>query len=268
MTKSEYLSNSAKLFAVNGIILFIANAFIFAGNYNAELGAYGTKLANYTFFIILVLGFLALNGEGIGYKRHKDFINRKRIKMLKFLLLFVFVVRYIKVPIEQAFFTSDSAGAGQIIGKLLLSIFNTAGSYSFLFIMVSLLYLIRDKHNSKLFLFEVVSFFSGIIYAVYRTFYFCITKYQLIETDGFLVKLFSSESAMYILSLIEYLFFIVMCIMVVRSYNLKIADEMEERNKQKKKMLYAPKIYNTDHIGLDTLEDQFLLCSDEVEETL
>ena len=32
-------------------------------------------------------------------------------------------------------------------------------------------------------------------------------------------------------------------------------------------MLYAPKIYNTDHIGLDTLEDQFLLCSDEVEET-
>lgn len=263
MTKSEYLSNSAKLFAVNGIILFIANAFIFAGNFNAQLGAYGTKLANYTFFIILVLAFLALNGEGIGYKRHKDFINKKRIKLLKLLLLFVFILRYAKVPVEQTLLSWNGSEFLQVMGKIFLGFFNTVGSYSFLFIMVSLLYLIRDKADTRLFLFETVSFFSGVFYALYRTLYICICKYQLIGTDGVIVKVFSSESVMYILGLVEYFLFIVMCFVIIHSYNLKVADEMEEKNKQKKKMKFAPKIYNTDHIGMDSLEDQFFLACDE-----
>ena len=98
MTKAEYLSNSAKLFSINGIILFVANAFIFAGSFNADLGAYGTKLSSYTFYIIAVLSFLGLNGEGVGYKRHRDFSNRKRTRVLKLLLLFVFLIRFIKKP--------------------------------------------------------------------------------------------------------------------------------------------------------------------------
>ena len=98
MTKAEYLSNSAKLFSINGIILFVANAFIFAGKINSDLGAYGTKFSNYTFYIIAILCFLSLNGEGVGYKRHRDFGNKKKtiaLKIAKWIIWYLAIIALI-----------------------------------------------------------------------------------------------------------------------------------------------------------------------------
>lgn len=263
MTRAEYLSNSAKLFSINGIILFVANAFIFAGSFNDGLGAYGTRLSNYTFYIIAVLSFLALNGEGIGYKRHRDFVNKKRTKALKFVLLFAFLIRFIKRSVEAFILTVGGKCGAPVFAKVFLGFFNTFATYCFLFTLVSLLYLVRDKGEKSLRGPEIVSFLCGIIYAVYRSFYYCITKYDLTEFGSAFEKIFSNTSAMYILSLIGYLAFVVMCFAVVHCYNKKILCEQEEKIKERKKMLVAPKIYNSDHLGLDTLDDDFLLAADE-----
>ncbi len=262
MTRAEYLSNSAKLFSINGIILFVANAFIFAGNINAELGAYGTKLSNYTFYIIAVLSFLALNGEGIGYKRHRDFSAKKRIRKLKFLLLFSFLVRFVKRSVEAFILNIGGAGEGSVFAKLFLGCFNTVATYGFLFTLVSLLYLFRDKKEKNMFIFESASFISGALYGVYRSLYYSVTKYGLTEFGELFSKLFSDSSVMYIFSLFSFFMFIIMCFAVVGCYNKKILQEQDEEIKARKKMLVAPKIYNSDHIGLDTLEDDFLLITD------
>ncbi len=263
MTKAEYLSNSAKLFSINGIILFVANAFIFAGSFNADLGAYGTKLSSYTFYIIAVLSFLALNGEGVGYKRHRDFTNRKRTRLLKLLLVFVFLIRFIKKPVEDSVLSIFGDGALLVIGKLFLGAFNTVASYSFLFTMVSLLYLVRDKGDKKLLPFETVAFGSGIFYAVYRSIFYSVTKYGLSVSVESMELLFSDSTVMYILSLFAYLMFVVMCFAVMRVYNAKVMYEQDEKIKAKKKMLVAPQIYNSSHMGLDTLEDDYLLYKSE-----
>ncbi len=265
MTKAEYLSNSAKLFSINGIILFLANAFIFAGRFNSSLGDYGTKLSDYTFYIIAVLCFLSLNGEGVGYKRHRDFINKKRTKALKFLLLFVFIIRFIKKPVEAFVLNLGRAGAGLVVSKLFLGVFNTVATYSFLFTLVSLLYLVRDKKEKPLVFFETVSFLSGGFYAIYRSINYAVTKYNLTEFGESFTELFSGDSMIYIFSLLEYFLFVVMCLAVMRHYNSKILFEQDEKIKERKKMLVAPKIYNTSHIGLDTLDDDFLLPANEEE---
>ncbi len=264
MTKAEYLLNSAKLFSVNAIILFVANAFIFAGTVNADLGAYGTKISNYTFYIIAVLSFLALNGEGVGYKRHRDFTNKKRINKLKAVLIFVFLTRFVKRAIESFILGLGGASAPLTASKIFLGFFNTFATYGFLFTLVSLLYLMRDKDKKKLFLFECVSFGTGVFYGVYRSFYYAVTKYGLSEFGEKFYNLFSNSSVMYILSLVSFFVFIVMCIVVIHYYNSRVLDEYDEKVKAKKKMLVAPKIYDSSHIGLDTLEDDYLLgVSDE-----
>jgi hypothetical protein len=259
MTKSEYLSNSAKLLSISSIILFVANAFIFAGMFSSELGAYGEKVSNYTFYIVFALNFLALNGESIGYKRHRDFKNRKFTRVLKYILLFTFLIRFIKKPVESLFLFIGGKGVTLILSKLFLGFFNTFATYGFLFTMISLLYLMRDKDENKLFYIESATFFSGILCAVYRSFNYSVTKYELTEIGDGLVTILSNDYIKYVLVLVEFLLFIIMCFIVRKHFDSKILDEQDEKIKARKNMLVAPKIYNTDHLGLDTLEDDFLL---------
>ena len=210
MTKSEYLSNSAKLLSISSAILFIANAFIFAGMFNSGLGAYGEKVSNYTFYIVFVLNFLALNGESIGYKRNRDFKNRKFTRVLKYILLFTFLIRFIKKPVENLFLFIGGKGVTLILSKLFLGFFNTFATYGFLFTMISLLYLIRDKEENKLFYIESATFFSGILCAVYRSLNYSVTKYELTEIGDNLVNMLSNDYVKYVLVLVEFLLFIIM----------------------------------------------------------
>lgn len=259
MTRAEYLLNSVKLFSVSGIILFIANSFIYAGAHNESLLAYGTKITSYTFYIICALCFLALNGEGIGYKRHRDYSCKKKINILKIVLLFIFLVRFLKWAVEDLVLEAGLSGVGLLCGKLFLGLFNTASSFSFLFMLVSLAYLFRDIEIKKVFVFEAVSFVFGFVYCVYRTLCYAVTKYGLDEFGAVFSGFFSNEQILQIFSLIQFLAFIIMCLAVKAHYNSRVLDEQDEKIKERKRMLVAPKIYSSSHVGLDTLEDDFLL---------
>ena len=131
-------------------------------------------------------------------------------------------------------------------------------TYSFLFTLVALLYLVRDKNEKKLLPFETAAFAAGTVYALYRSVFYAVTKYGLTEFGEGFESFFSNTETTYILSLIVYLLFVIMCFAVMRCYNAKILAEQDEKIKAKKKMLVAPKIYNSNQVGLDTLEDDFL----------
>ncbi len=264
MTKSEYLSNSAKLLSVNAIILFVANAFIFVGYYIPQVGSYGQKVSDYTFYIIFGLSFLALNGESVGYKRHRDFKNRKFTRVLKFILLFTFLIRFINKPVEKFFLTLGGEGFTLVLAKLFLGFFNTFATYPFLFVMIALLYMLRDK-DEKIFYVEAITFLAGIVYIVYRSLYMAVAKYKLSSIGDGLSVIFSNDVVRSVLLLTELLLFVIMCFMVRRHFNSKVLAEQDAKIKERKNLLVAPKIYNSDHIGIDTLEDDFLL-REEIEE--
>ncbi len=259
MTKAEYLSNSAKLFTASSVLLFISTACLLLGNFSEKIGSYGQTLSDYSFYIVLFLTALALNGEGIGYKRHRDYINKKRIKYVKAVLAFAVILRFTKGIVEAAVLNVVGDGVSLIIAKIFLGFINTIGTYGFLFTSLSFLYMQRDASNKKLFLTEVVAFTVGVMYAVYRTFYYAVVKYSLTEFGESLGNIFSSSTYLYAISLIQYTFFVVMCVAVMLSYNKRVLDEHDVLVKERKNMLVAPKIYNTDLVGIDFLEDEFLL---------
>ena len=77
MAKSSYLSNSAKLLIAVSALLFIANTLLTLGSFAGiqNFTDLGSSLSNTALYIVLIIGFIAFNGEGVGHKRYKD---RKR----------------------------------------------------------------------------------------------------------------------------------------------------------------------------------------------
>ncbi len=284
MTKAEYLSNSSKLFTISGILLLIATGCIYIGSflqrllsggavgaedvelvssYAQKLSMYGSKLSDYSYYIVLVLSALALNGEGVGCKRHRDYVNKKRVRVLKFFLAYAFLCRFIKITVEGVVLRLSDGVVGFILSKIFLGFFNTSATYSFLFMLLSLMYSIRDAEKKSVFVTESLSFLAGLVYALYRSFYYAVTKYYLMELGESFASIFSNEAFLHILSIIQYSLFVVMCFAVRGYYNSKVLDEHDQMVKRRKNMLVAPKIYNTDLVGVDYLEDDFLVKSEE-----
>ncbi len=266
MTKSEYLSNSAKLFTISSAILLVATGCILLGDFNSKIGSYGATLSKYSFYIVFFMSALALNGEGIGYKRGRDFAGKKRCRVLKFFLAISFIVGLFKKPIEDAVLSIAHTGALGIIVKIFMSVVNTACAYSFLFTMVAFIYMLRDRSEKRVYFAELFTFVLGVIYAFYRTFYYAVTKYSLTEFgDGF-VSFFSNIMVIHFMSMVLYAFVVVMCLFVMCYYNSKVLGEHDDMIKERKNMVVATKIYNTDLVGIDTLEDDFLLPVAETED--
>ena len=261
MTKSEYISNSAKLLMICSVFLFVANALVFFGSAGGTVALLGERLSNFTFYFVTIAVFLAFNGEGIAYKRSKEKSKKRFTNILKFLLVFSFLIRYVKKPFEDFILSSigeNGTSIGSLIAKVFLGTFNTVASFSFLFMMVSFWYMMRDNANNKLLVLQSGTFLVGIVYNFYRIFNYAITKYGLTPGD-FYTWLFSNETFMKTAVLLFYALSGVMFFAVMKAYNKYVLDEQEAVRKTKKNMNFARKIYNTDCVGIDTLEDDWLL---------
>ncbi len=258
MTKSNYLVNSAKLLIACCLILFAANTFVFLGFLGETVLFFGNKLSTFAFYIVLVLGFLAFNGEGISYKKSRNLKRKNHTRLLKALLIFSFLLRYIKMPFESVLLTTDATSFWGGFLRLFLGCFNTAASYGFLFTIVSLWYMKRDKKYKTLYIIELVSFIVGIVSNFYKMLNHTITKYSFAGFSDAFNSAFSNDTVLYVLVLLQFAMNIVMFTFVVKTYNKFLSSEHYEREQEHKKMYFARNIYDTDGFGVDTLEDDYL----------
>ncbi len=268
MTKSEYLSNSAKILLIGSALLFVANALTLVGAYNDVFLAFGEKFSTFSFYAVFLLGFLAFNGEGIAYKHSRETVKKKKTTYLKVLVLFAFFVRYIKIPVENVALSLNIESLGGVFSRMFLGLFNTVSSYGFLLTIVSLWYIFRDNSNKKLLLFETFAFIVGLVYNVYKVFNYTVTKYELDIFGELFVSVFSDKLILNVLCLLQFAFDIFMFFVVMRFYDKKAVKEQEEKAESSKKMLTAKKIYSTDCYGIDNLEDVLFLEKNEVEEVI
>lgn len=259
MTKSDYLSNSSKLLLICSCLLFFANAFTVLVGGDTTLFAYSEKISTYCFYIVAVLGFLAFNGEGIAYKRSKEKKSRNKTRILKLLLIAAFLVRFIKAPVEDFALSFSAEAASGIVSRMLLGVFNTVASYGFLLTAVALWYIFRDGGVGKLMPFEAVAFIFGLVYNIYKSFNYMVTKYELYSLGSAFVKAFSNSEILRALCLVQFAADIVMFVFVFKHYDKNAIIEQEKKAAVMKKMVTARKIYNTDCVGIDTLEDSFFL---------
>lgn len=258
MTKSEYLSNSAKILTVCSVLLFVANALVYSGNLSQIASSIGLKLSNIAFYVVLIAGFLAFNGEGIAYKRSRDLKGKKKTNILKFFLVFAFLVRYIKKPVEYVGLLLSADSISGTFSRIGLGAFNTVASYGFLFTVVALFYMLRDSGNKKLFYVEAAAFLVGIVNNLYKLFNYSVTKYGLTYLGDFFISVFSNETVLHILSLAQFALDILMCVLVMKVYNKFVSDEHARQENGRKNLKFSRKIYNTECVGIDTMEDDYL----------
>lgn len=259
MTKSDYLSNSSKLLLICSCLLFVNSVFtILSGGFEG-FKSLASTFTSICFYGVPVMAFLAFNGEGISYKHTKSLKKRKATIILKILLVSVFLFRYIKTPVTAFLLGFDAQTTAGVISRLFMSFLNTVASYGFLMTVISLWFIFRDKNVKGIVICGFCGLFSGLIYNGFKFINYAIVKYGIPVADNGLSDAFTNESAINVLALVQFGFNIITCIVAYRYFESLVSDEHEEKEKNIKNMVTARNIYSTDCVGIDTLEDDFLL---------
>ncbi len=259
MTKSDYLANSSKLLLICSCFLFAVNSLSFVGMFSDVFSSFTPKLTTVCFYIVLLLGFLAFNGEGIAYKHSRQRNHKKKTVILKAILLSAFLIRFVKTPVEGFALGFSAESVGGAISRLGLGLLNTVASYGFLLTIVALWYIFRDRANKKLFIPQLFALVSGVVYNAYTVFNYSITKFDFTYLGDVFNTTFSNPVVLSVLCLVHFMADIIMFVLVLKFYDTKAITEQSEKTEITKKMVTSRKIYSTDCFGLDTLEDDFFL---------
>lgn len=259
MTRSDYLANSSKLLLICSCFLFVVNSLSLFGMYSDALSDISSKLVSACFYVVLVFGFLAFNGEGIAYKHSRQRSHKKKTVILKIILLSAFLIRFVKTPLESFGMGVDAQSFLGAITRFGLGVLNTVASYGFLLTCVALWYVFRDIGSKKLIIPEVLAFLSGLIYNAYRVVNYSVTKFEFTYFGDVFNEIFSNGLVLNILCLVHFATDIIMFAIVLKYYNTRAITEQDEKTAITRQMVTSRKIYNTDCFGLDTMEDDFLL---------
>lgn len=259
MVKTGYFSNSSKFMAAVSAFLFIANGFVVIGEFtNDKVSSYATMFSSLSLYVVLILGYVALNGEGLGHKRARDRKSKKATGYLKFLLLFVFLYRFIKaIPEQYAVSFSADSFAG-ILFRFVASILSTVGSYGFFVAAVSLWYVIRDGENKKLVPIEATAFISGVLYNLFKMFNYAVGKYGVTALGDIFIRIFTDKYILHTLCLLQFFLDTIMFIVVAKYYNGLSIEEEEQNDKSNHQLIPARSVYEPDGFGIDDFEDKFL----------
>ena len=170
MAKSSYLSNSAKLLIVVCAVLLVANSLLTIGSFanNNSLTDLGSSISNKALYIVLVIAFIAFNGEGVCHKRNRDRKSKKITSYFKWHLFLCFFMNFIKGAFDM--FAMSLTGSARTIVGFIMSFVSTVSTYGFLLCAVSLWYIFRDNSHKKLLSLEALAFSFGLIYNVYKLF--------------------------------------------------------------------------------------------------
>lgn len=268
MTRSEYMANSAKLLLVCSVLLLVANVLGMLGDASAQIADVGAKLSTVSFYVVFFLSFIAFNGEGIGHKRKRSFRRKKATTVLKLAVLVAFLYRFVKAYVIR--FVLSNAEVGLPRGEnVFLAVINTLASYGFVLTVVSLWYMYRDSRTIVLFIAESLSFLVGLCYSIYKVFYYSIiyvanyiTGYNPLGYDvNRLIELletpFARSDIFNILCIAQFSMNIFMFLVAAIHYSRLASSEKEECHRAQKKLEPTLNIYNTDCIGIDTLDDDF-----------
>ena len=260
MAKSTYLSNSAKILAALSGMLLFANILVAVGSMGnlPQVSRLATSFSNLCLYVVLVMGYVAFNGEAVCHKRNRERKKKKLLGAFKLLLFFCFLLRYTKGLPENLAMAVPAQSFGGVLARLGVSLLSTVGSFGFLFGAVSLWYLIRDKGNTKLFFPELVSVMISILYNAFKFFNYAVGKYEITAFGEAFTAVFSQNEISQILCVFQFLFNLIMLVCVTLYYSKKGEGEQKILDENTKELKKARNVLKEEGFGIDTLEDDFL----------
>lgn len=260
MAKSTYLSNSAKILAALSGMLLFANILVAIGSMGGlpSVSKFATSYSNLCLYVVLVMGYVAFNGEAVCHKRNRDRRRKRLLGAFKLLLLLCFLLRYIKAVPEKLAMTIPGESLGGILARMGVSLLSTVGSFGFLFGAVALWYLIRDRENQKLLLPELLAVMMGVVYNVFKLFNYAVGKYGITAFGEGFTAIFSQDSISQILCISHFLITLIMLIMVTVQYSKMGEGEQQILDKNTKELKKARNVLKEEGYGIDSFEDDFL----------
>ncbi len=258
MTKSNYLSSAAKYFAVVSALILLPNLFSMAGS-SEQVAELTRKITSFSFYLIIALTYVALNGEGIAYRKNNMIENLKSIVYLKRYLLFSVIVNVAKSYLERKAVSFSDNNVVKVFLQFSSSVLFSVASFSFVVTVVLIWYLKRDKDIQNLFKFELIAIILGVLYNVFKILNYTVDSYGLKIYGEALTNLFSNQMIINILCVVCCIIFIVSFIVISRSYNLLSLKEEDERKKTLALRKTTKDICKSEGYGIDSVEDDFFL---------
>lgn len=261
MTKSGYFSNSAKMLAAISVLLLVTNLIVLAGNLTAvqAISELGTNLSSISTYVVLVVAYVALNGEGIGHKRNRNRKAKKKTGYLKLLVLFCFFFnRFFKgMVVNAALHTPDNEPYG-VLARLGVSLLSTVSSYGFLIFVISLWCLFRDYDVKKLHSVEAIACVAGVVYGFYKLLNYAFAKYGVNAPVEAMGEFFSSDVLSGVLCALQYALNVLAFFRISQYYQSIANDESIADKNYNSRLFRARVVYEDKGYGIDTLEDTFL----------
>lgn len=258
MTKSNYLSSAAKYFAVVSALILLPNLFSVLGS-SEQIASLTGRITTLSFYLIIAVTYVALNGEGIAYRKNNIPENLRKIVYLKRYLLFSVLVNFSKNFIERKALNFTGNDWVKMLLQFSSSILFSLASFSFMVTVVWLWYIKRDKGISQLFRIESVAVAFGVLYNVFKIFNHTVTVYDIKIFGRVLTVLLSNQTLSGIFCVACCTVFIIAFIVVSKQYDKLSFKEEEERKKLLSLRKSTKDIYNEVGFGIDTVEDDFIL---------
>lgn len=260
MSKSNYLSSAAKYFAGVSFLILITNLFSTVARITGEqqILSLTSKITSFSFYLIILLAFVALNGERIAYRNVRDFSKLKVMINLKRVFFAVVVLNFSSNYIEKSVSSYMGSFALKTVLQVSSSFLFSVSSFSFLVVIVLFWYYKRDKLHGKISVMELTSVIIGIIYNVFKALNFSVTKYQVIIYGKTLESFFLNQNILDALCILSCIIYIVVFISIANLYKKFVVNDDVERKKQLDSRRKTKDVYKSEGYGLDTAEDDFI----------
>lgn len=250
MEKNGYISTASKYFAVSSVILLVSNILTLLGAWVPYADTLAKKTSGILLIVITVMMYVAFNGEGVGYRRSLQRRAKKITGLFKLLIVFNIAFYYAKNKAVESV-----ALSGEVNKKLLLSLVTAAMSFSFVLMLVALRNLVRDKNNKPLLLVDASAFSVSVVYFVFKLIRYSVS-YGAFSVGGAFGAVLVSQTVMELICILQYVADIFMFIATARMYRTT-ASQVDSPTSA----FPTRNAYNTDLVGTDTLEDDWLLNS-------
>ena len=263
MTKSSYLSSASKYFAIVSALILLPNLFTVIGSFIAteQILSLTAKATSFSFYLVIALSYVALNGEGIAYRKNNMTESLKKIVYLKRYLLFSVLVNFAKNFIERKVSGFSGNEAISVFLKLSTSLLFSVASFSFLVTVVLIWYLKRDKNIEKLSFVEGIAIVFGVAYNGYKILNFSSAGYGLDFFGKTLTNIFSDSTVSSAFCVLCCVVFVVAFIVISKKYAEFFSDEEDERKRLLSLRKTTRDIYKPEGCGIDTVEDDFIITN-------
>lgn len=259
MTKSDYLSSSAKYFAFGSVLLFVVNLMYYISTLSAflqgRMGQTAAQLQTIALYVFPVIAFIALSGEGVGQKKGGNRAAKKKIKYFKWFLLFTFLWIFPKNMITAHVLKLSVSSFGGVLLRYITSLLFAVFSYPFFLLVIAAWYMVRDKGYRRLQLFEKITLGFSAAFFVFKVLNYSAVTYGVKLVPTFLETLFASVWPIRILCLLQFVLDIVMFAVVRERYLITAGEEEAVIKKEAANTARAFTLPLGEGFGIDEQDD-------------